>query len=128
MLFGGVAGYTVYLIVQARRQGRSDSKDYARELGDTAVRRGRHRLVQVAFVLAGLALLVLGYTWLVDAAVQTARLLGLSELIIGLTIVAARTSLPEVAASVIATMKGERDIAVGNVIGSNICRPVCDNA
>jgi cation:H+ antiporter len=120
VLFGGVVVYTVYLIVQARRQGRSDSEDYAREYGDAAVRRGRHRVVQIAFVLAGLALLVLGSTWLVDAAVQTARLLGLSELIIGLTIVAAGTSLPEVAASVIATMRGERDIAVGNVVGSNI--------
>jgi len=67
-----------------------------------------------------LVLLVLGSDWLVQAAVETARRLGLSELVIGLTIVAAGTSLPEVAASVTATLKGERDIAVGNVVGSNI--------
>jgi cation:H+ antiporter len=120
ILFGGVVAYTTYLIVQARREGRSASDDYAREFGDAAAQRGQHWAVQVALVVAGLALLVLGSSWLVDAAVQSARLLGLSELVIGLTIVAAGTSLPEVAASLIATMKGERDIAVGNVVGSNI--------
>jgi cation:H+ antiporter len=120
LLFAAAIAYTVYLIAQARREQPPGSKDYAREFGEAAVRRGRQRAVQVAFVIAGLALLVLGSNWLVDAAVRSARLLGLSELVIGLTIVAAGTSLPEVAASVIAALKGERDIAVGNVVGSNI--------
>jgi cation:H+ antiporter len=57
---------------------------------------------------------------LVESAIAIARWLGLSELIIGLTIVAAGTSMPEVAASVMAAFKGERDIAVGNVVGSNL--------
>jgi len=65
-------------------------------------------------------LLVVGARWLVNGAVALARSLGLSELIIGLTIIAAGTSLPEVATSVIASLRGEREIAVGNVIGSNI--------
>lgn len=65
-------------------------------------------------------LLVLGSEGLVRAAVTFARALGLSEVIIGLTISAAGTSLPEVAASVMASLKGERDIAVGNVVGSCI--------
>lgn len=65
-------------------------------------------------------LLVQGSGLLVDAAVTLAKALGLSELVIGLTIIAAGTSLPEVATSVIAAIKGERDIAVGNVVGSNI--------
>jgi cation:H+ antiporter len=64
--------------------------------------------------------LILGSRWLVEAAITFARDLGVSELVIGLTIVAAGTSLPEVAASISAAVKGERDIAVGNVIGSNI--------
>ncbi|CAM5489505.1 hypothetical protein SSTU70S_03017 [Stutzerimonas stutzeri] len=64
--------------------------------------------------------LVQGSGLLVDAAVTLAKALGLSELVIGLTIIAAGTSLPEVATSVIAAIKGERDIAVGNVVGSNI--------
>jgi cation:H+ antiporter len=76
--------------------------------------------VQLALVIGGLALLVLGSRWLVAGAVAMARAVGLSELIIGLTIVAAGTSLPEVAASVVAAVRGERDMAVGNVVGSNI--------
>lgn len=72
------------------------------------------------FVLLGLALLVFGGEWMVDASVVLARDFGLSETIIGLTIVAAGTSLPEVATSLVATYRGEKDIAIGNVIGSNI--------
>jgi len=64
-------------------------------------------------------LLVVGADWLVDSAVEIARALGVSDLVIGLTIVAAGTSLPEVATSIVATIRGERDIAVGNVVGSN---------
>ena len=69
---------------------------------------------------AGLLLLVLGAGWLVDAAVIYARYFGVSELVIGLTVVAVGTSLPEIAASLVAAVKGERDIAVGNAIGSSI--------
>ena len=65
-------------------------------------------------------MLVVGSRWLVDGAIAIAAVLGLSELIVGLTIVAAGTSLPEVATSILATFRGERDIAVGNVIGSSI--------
>jgi cation:H+ antiporter len=62
----------------------------------------------------------MGSDWLVSASVAFAKLLGISDLVIGLTIVAAGTSMPEVAASLVAAFKGERDIAVGNVVGSNI--------
>jgi cation:H+ antiporter len=74
----------------------------------------------VGLVLGGLILLVAGAQWLVDGAVVFARTLGVSELIIGLTVVAVGTSLPEIATSVLASLRGERDIAVGNVVGSNI--------
>ena len=70
--------------------------------------------------MIGLVLLVLGSRWLVDTAVIFAKYLGVSEVVIGLTIVAAGTSLPEVVTSIIAAIRGERDIAVGNVVGSNI--------
>ena len=76
--------------------------------------------LNVGAVLLGLALLVFGARWLVDAAVDFARALGVSELVVGLTIVAAGTSLPEAATSVMAVLRGERDIAVGNVVGSNL--------
>jgi cation:H+ antiporter len=64
--------------------------------------------------------LVIGARWLVDSAISIASSLGVSDVIIGLTIVAAGTSLPEVAASVTAAIRGQRDIAVGNVVGSNL--------
>jgi cation:H+ antiporter len=72
------------------------------------------------FMLAGLGLLVLGSRWLVHAAVDIAQAFGVTQLVIGLTIVAAGTSMPELATSVIAGIRGERDIAIGNVVGSNI--------
>ena len=73
------------------------------------VRAGQVRpVVNVVLVLVGSGLLVLGARWLVDAAVTTATALGVGELGIGLTIVAAATSLPEVATSVLATIRGER--------------------
>ncbi|MDY0022918.1 calcium/sodium antiporter [Arenimonas caeni] len=76
--------------------------------------------VQLLLIVAGLALLVLGSRWLVAAAIDMATALGVSPLVIGLTIVSAGTSLPEVATSVVAAARGEREIAVGNVIGSCI--------
>lgn len=74
----------------------------------------------VLLVLGGVGLLVLGAQWLVSGASAIASDLGLSNLVIGLTVVAVGTSLPELTASVIAVRKGERDLAVGNIVGSNI--------
>ncbi len=71
-------------------------------------------------ILAGLGLLVLGANWLVRGASEVARLLQVSELVVGLTVVAVGTSLPEIATSLVASLRGQRDIAVGNVVGSNI--------
>jgi len=79
-----------------------------------------HWAMNGLLMVAGLAGLVLGSRWFVHGAVEFSRMLGLSELVIGLTVVAGGTSLPEVATSVAASLKGERDIAVGNVVGSNI--------
>lgn len=71
-------------------------------------------------VVVGVGMLTIGSRWLVDGAVALAHLFGLSELVIGLTIVAVGTSSPELATSVMASLRGQRDIAVGNAIGSNI--------
>ncbi len=111
-------GYTVFLVVQSRAQSRMDGDDEA----DVQPAAGwdRHWTIQVALVLGGLGLLVLGSGRLVNAAIDFARAFGVSELVIGLTIVAAGTSMPEVATSVMASIRGHRDIAVGNVIGSNV--------
>ncbi|MFO0206600.1 MAG: calcium/sodium antiporter, partial [Betaproteobacteria bacterium] len=118
LLFGLLVVYTVFLIVQSRRQTQEAVAELTAELPQSAAW-DRHWAVQVALVVAGLVLLVLGSDWLVTAAVAFARSLGVSDLVIGLTIVAAGTSMPEVATSITAAIMGERVIAVCNVVGSN---------
>jgi cation:H+ antiporter len=116
VLFALALAYTVFQVRQSRKEPAAVKNEYAREYGARRSSTG----VKVLLVFAGLGLLVLGSRWLVEGAVAFARLLGVSELVIGLTIVAAGTSLPEVATSLLASLRGERDIAVGNVVGSNI--------
>jgi len=119
LLLAMLVGYVVFLV----RQSRAATAQTRDEFAEAAARRDAgwdsHWAVQALLIAAGLALLVLGSNWLVDAAVAFARALGVSDLVIGLTIIAAGTSMPEVATSVTAAVRGERDIAVGNVIGSN---------
>jgi cation:H+ antiporter len=112
-----LALYVGFAIVQSRRESPAVTGEYA----DEADRRGTGRWpTNVLLVVGGLVLLVLGASWLVDGAIRFAQALGISELVIGLTVVAAGTSLPEVVTSVVAAIRGERDIAVGNVVGSNL--------
>ncbi len=122
VLFAGAVAYTVFAIRQSRKESKAIQKEYEEEFdGEKAILKSP---VQVAwqFVLigVGISMLMLGSRWLIDGAVAMAHYLGVSELIIGLTVVAVGTSLPEVATSVVASLRGERDIAVGNVVGSNI--------
>ncbi|MDO9215735.1 MAG: calcium/sodium antiporter [Lacisediminimonas sp.] len=120
ILFALLIAYTVFLIVQSRAETRSAQDEYAAELQPAAPGGWDARLpVQLLLIAAGLGLLVLGSDWLVTASTLFAKALGVSDLVIGLTIVAAGTSMPEVATSVMAAIKGERDIAVGNVVGSS---------
>ncbi len=122
LLFGGIVAYTVFTVRQSRKESAAVQAEYAQEFGDGAAAiAGRGRLLlQIALIVVGLAMLVLGAHWLVEGAVTFARMFGVSELVIGLTIVSAGTSLPEVATSVVAALRGERDIAVGNIVGSNL--------
>lgn len=113
-----VVAYTVLLIRQSRLALAAEADSEADDPG--AGEWWNHWTVQVLLVLAGLVLLVQGSRWLVESAAHFARVLGVSEAVIGLTIVAAGTSLPEVATSVLAALRGERDIAVGNAVGSSI--------
>ncbi|MBE2202422.1 MAG: calcium/sodium antiporter [Anaerolinea sp.] len=120
LLFAGLVVYLVFLVWQSRRESQEVRDEYAQEYGDGRARDWRLWLVNLGLVAVGLVLLVVGADWLVEGAVALARTFGLSELIIGLTIIAAGTSLPEVATSVLAAIRGERDIAVGNAVGSCI--------
>ena len=120
ILFGGAMGYTIFAIRQSRKENSELQEKATPACVDTQPTPGKSISMQIVFIVVGLGLLVLGSHWLVNGAVAFAQLFGVSELIIGLTIIAAGTSLPEVATSIIASIRGERDIAVGNVVGSNI--------
>lgn len=115
-LFAGILTYTFFLIRMSRKQ-------HVLERGSDepkVTRTGKMLALNGIYIIAGLGLLVIGSQWLVDGAISFARYFGVSERVIGLTIVAAGTSLPELATSILASIRGERDIAVGNVVGSNI--------
>jgi cation:H+ antiporter len=114
-----MAAYTVFLIVQSRRAS-AQATEYDDEVKPAAAGAWDAKLpAQLLLIVAGLGLLVVGSEALVGAAVNFAKALGVSDVVIALTIVAAGTSMPEVATSIAAALKGERDIAVGNVVGSN---------
>jgi cation:H+ antiporter len=119
LLAGLLVAYTAFLVLQSRRE-RASADDYDAQVKPSAKGAWDSAPVgQIALVAGGLVLLVVGSDWLVDASIAFARAFGISEIVIGLTIVALGTSMPEVATSIVAALKGERDIAVGNVIGSN---------
>ena len=119
MLLALLIGYTTFVVIQSRRQTRQTHAEFATHF--EAPRPSPASVIKPLLqILAGLGGLVLGADWLVDASVDFAKSMGVSDLVIGLTIVAAGTSMPELATSIVAAFKGERDIAIGNVIGSNI--------
>lgn len=120
ILFLCLVGYTAFLIIKSRQEKTAPSDDFAKEYGTAGTKSSRSGVVSIVLIIGGLILLVLGSRWLVDGAVKISRAMGVSELVIGLTVIAAGTSLPEAATSVIASLRKERDIAVGNVVGSNI--------
>ena len=105
----------MYLTIQEGVKGRQESLDAGEEI------EVKYTMGMSIFVsIVGLAGIVLGGDLTVNAAKEIARAFGLSEALIGLTIVALGTSLPELVTSIVAAQKGESDIAMGNVVGSNI--------
>lgn len=117
LLFSGIVAYTWMSIILARRE--ADPAD-ANDENILAVHLSRHWGVDIAFILVGLAVLVAGSRLLVEHAVALAVSFGISEAVIGLTIVAAGTSMPELATSLVAAFRKQPDIAIGNIVGSNI--------
>lgn len=115
--FAVIVWYTVHSVRKSRRESKASS--------EPAPVPPCSLPASLGWIALGLVLLVLGGDWLVGGAVALATTLGVSDTIIGLTIVAAGTSLPEVSTSIIATFKGERDIAIGNIVGSNLYNIFC---
>jgi cation:H+ antiporter len=120
LLFACILAYSALAIVVSRREPRAIQQEYAEQYGSPPRMRAMPWWAALLLVIAGVGALVIGGRWVVNGAVEVGKWLGLSDLVIGLTIVAIGTSLPELVTSIIATRKGERDIAVGNLIGSNI--------
>lgn len=118
------AAYTAYSYWTERVEARRLARDTAAELaaGEIDDYKGvsTRLLVSVPIFIAGCAAVVLGAQFLVEAAVNIARLIGVSEAVIGLTMIAIGTSLPELTISIIAATRGHSDVALGNVIGSNL--------
>ncbi|WP_047692654.1 calcium/sodium antiporter [Kocuria sp. ZOR0020] len=128
ILFFGVVVHTIMSVVISRRDAKTavNAREGTGEpatvdpAGEEGAALGASVSRSLFFVLLGVALLVAGATLLVEGAVNIATTLGVSSLVVGLTVVAVGTSLPELATSIIAVRRGERDLAVGNVVGSNI--------
>ncbi len=122
LLAAGAIIYTVYVIRQSRKETKAIKDEYTQEFDSNAdkYKGPKQILIQLGLIVVGLGLLITGSGWLIDGAVALAEVFGVSELVIGLTIVAVGTSLPEIATSVVAGMRGEQDIVVGNLVGSNI--------
>ncbi len=124
LLVAALVGYMSWTVVQSRKESREFQEEYEEAIQaragaapKTAVRKV---ITQFVFVVIGLALLTLGSRSLVNGSVEIAGLWGVSELMIGLTILAVGTSLPEIVTSILATVRDQGDIAVGNIVGSNI--------
>jgi len=121
ILFSGIIAYTLFAIYKGRKETKAILKEYQTAFApkmpeQNALFVGK----QLVLIITGLVFCVLGANWLLDSAVILARVLGVSELVIGMTLVAASTSFPELATSIVATIRGQRDIAIGNVVGSCI--------
>lgn len=111
LFFAGIVAYTFYNLYFARKQ---------KEVAEAPVAVSRHWVIDLLFLLAGLGILIFASQLLVKNAVFLAKSFGISEAVIGLTIVAFGTSMPELATSIVAACRKNPEIAVGNVIGSNI--------
>ena len=123
-MFGLLVVYVVFCIRKSRSESQEVIREFDAEYGQE-ISGFRDIAKQLGYVIVGLVLLGFGSKVLVDGAVEIATWLGVSELVIGLTVIAIGTSLPEAVTSIVASYRGQRDIAVGNVVGSNLFNILC---
>lgn len=121
LILAGVV-YTAVTVRLARRDSRLVRQELAElgRLSEAEARSDGRALRNLALLGVGMAIIVVGADWLVDGAVGLARLWGVSDAFIGLTIVAIGTSSPELVTTIVSTLKNERDLAIGNLLGSSI--------
>ncbi|AMG30269.1 calcium/sodium antiporter [Grimontia hollisae] len=112
--------FAIFLLMMMKFSRESGEEDPMLAEQESEIPKGVGNMSAAIWVVVGLVLLIFSADMVVDSAVIIAKAFGMSDLVIGLTIVAVGTSLPELAASVAGVMKGEDDMAVGNIIGSNI--------
>lgn len=120
ILLLGFASFMVYTLMQAKKGEAAPVTDDSQQDANNTPSKGMNPWLSALWVVAGLAMLVIGSNLFVDSASSVAYSLGISEGVVGLTVVAGGTSLPELATSVVAARKGQSAIAIGNVIGSNV--------
>jgi cation:H+ antiporter len=118
LLVGGLIAFLAFMVVSARKEQKVDH--HIPEDEDIIPPASINRVRELIRLVVGLVVLIIGAQLTVDNAVVMARAWGVSELIIGVTLVAVGTSLPELVTSVMAALRKESDIAIGNVVGSNI--------
>ena len=118
LLVTGLLAYTTFTVLYARKV--KPSAEVAAEFAESVPAPRGSVWRDVIFIIGGLALLIAGSRFMVDGALSLARSFGISEAVIGLTIVAAGTSMPELVTCIVAALKKESDIALGNIIGSSI--------
>jgi cation:H+ antiporter len=116
----GGAAYTAGIIWTSRRESAPIQADYESHSERTTSRGGRGLLLRALAVIAGIGLLVLGAEFLVDGSIEIARSLEVSEATIGLTVLALGTCAPELVTTLTSTVRGDRDIAIGNLLGSSV--------
>lgn len=128
ILVVGAVAYTAGVVWSAKRESRQVAAEFSDEVATeffdeqdpAADRTARRTAVLIAMTVAGIAVVVIGAEWLVDGAVGIARHFGVTDALIGLTVVAIGTSAPELVTTVVSTIRGDRDIAIGNLAGSSI--------
>lgn len=120
-MIAGAIVYTLVIVRLSRRENLRVKAEYIEEFGVLPPERSRFEtIINLAGLVLGITIIIIGADWLVDGSVTLAQSLDISEALIGLTVVAIGTSMPELVTTIVGTLRKERDIAVGNLLGSSI--------
>lgn len=117
ILFFGVIAYTVFSIIYAKKESKNDPESIE---DFDELKASKSIWLDILYIVIGLVILIIASNLLVESSVFIAKAMGVSEAVIGLTIIAAGTSMPELATSIVAAIRKNPEIAIGNVVGSNI--------